>query len=294
VRAVMPIPLPRTRADLIPLLEERGLRLSKRLGQNFLVDPQLADAIVRDAGVTSTDRVLEVGPGAGALTQPLLEAAAHVTSLELDRGLHALLEEALGDHPRFTGVHGDCLAGRGLHPCLVAALDAPRPAPERVLVVANLPYSVGTVVTVHLLTHPSPPDALVLMLQSEVVERLRAPVGTSDYGPLAVLVGTTTRVELLRRVPPDVFFPRPRIESSIVRLTPDPELRAAGGDVAALSRVLAIGFRHRRKTLQRNLKGCVDVSTLRELGLDPGARPERIAPEDWVRLAAVAQFEGLA
>lgn len=287
-------PLPRTRSELVPLLADHGLRLRKKLGQNFLVDPQLADAIVRDAGVRATDRVLEIGPGAGALTGPLLEAARHVTSLELDRGLHALLATLLAGHPRLTLVHGDCLVGGGLHPVLDEGLARPRSDDERVLVVANLPYSVGTAVTVHLLTHPQPPDDLVLMLQSEVVERLRAPVGSSDYGPLSILVGCTTRVELLRKVPPEVFHPRPRIDSSVVRLTPDAALRASAGDVAALARLLALGFRHRRKTLQKNLAGALSADRLRDLGVDPTLRPEAIAPEQWVRLAAATGDDATA
>jgi 16S rRNA (adenine1518-N6/adenine1519-N6)-dimethyltransferase len=278
--------LPRTRAALIPLLEARGLRPGRRLGQNFLVDPQLADAIVRDAEVSRSDHVLEIGPGVGALTQPLMEAARHVTSVELDRGLHALLHDHLGADARLTLVHGDCLDGDDVHDVLRTALDAPRRPSERVLVVANLPYSVGTVVTARLLTRPAPPDALVLMLQREVVERLRAAPGSADYGPLAILVALTASVQVLRRVPPDVFHPRPRVESSIVRLVPRP-VAERPTDLDRLSRLLAAGFRQRRKTLRANLSEVTGTETLRAAGLDPGARPETVRPEDWVRLASL-------
>src|SRR6185295_17958277 len=103
--------IPRTRADLVALLESRGLRLSKRYGQSFLVDPQLADAIVADAGVTERDAVVEIGPGAGGLTQPLLAAAGRVTVVEIDAGLVELLREHLGGNARLRIVHGDCLDG---------------------------------------------------------------------------------------------------------------------------------------------------------------------------------------
>jgi 16S rRNA (adenine1518-N6/adenine1519-N6)-dimethyltransferase len=145
---------------------------------------------------------------------------------------------------------------------------------------------VGTVVTARLLTRPAPPDALVLMLQREVVERLRAAPGSADYGPLAILVALTASVQVLRRVPPDVFHPRPRVESSIVRLVPRP-VAERPTDLDRLSRLLAAGFRQRRKTLRANLSEVTGTETLRAAGLDPGARPETVRPEDWVRLASL-------
>jgi len=278
----MPRAIPRTRTELVATLAAAGLRLRKRHGQSLLVDPQMAEAIVADAGVTREDAVVEVGPGAGALTAPLLAHAGKVTAVELDRGLHALLAGWLGDDPRLRLVHGDALDG-GLHPALREALA--EPGFRRHLVVSNLPYTAGTEVVVRLLALPAPPDELVLMLQEEVVDRMRAAPGTKDYGPLAVLVALTAGLRVLRRVPPAVFLPRPAVDSVVFRLTPDPARRPAGVDLAAVSALAQRAFLHRRKTLQNALREVAPPEALRAAGLDPAARPETVAPEGWVRLA---------
>lgn len=279
--------LPRTRGPLVALLEARGLRLRRSAGQNFLVEPAVAEAIVADAGVTRGDAVVEIGPGAGALTVPLLARAGRVTSVEIDRGLAELLREHLGEDPRLRLVHGDALDGpEGLHPAIVEALRSVRDgAFARALVVANLPYSVGTEVLVRLLTLDRPPDAIVVMLQAEVVERLRAAPGSGDYGPLAVLAALTSRTKVLRRVGPACFFPRPEVESVVVRIDPDPERRATG-DAAGAIDLARRAFLQRRKTLAKSLAGAADREAIRKAGLDPGARPETVPPDGWLRLAA--------
>lgn len=280
--------VPRTRAELTALLESRGLRLSKRFGQSFLVDPQLADAIVADAGVTARDAVVEIGPGAGGLTQPLLAAAGRVTAVEIDAGLVELLRERLGDEPKLRIVHGDCLDG-GLHAEIVAALaSAKRDGFERALVVANLPYSVGTEALARLMDHEPPPDAVVAMLQADVCARLGAAPGGREYGPLAVLASTCGRVETLRRVPPTVFFPRPTVESVVFRFTPDPSRRVDAATRRRANDLAGTAFRQRRKTIGSSLRDVVGAAALAAAGLDPSARPETIAPDGWVRLARTA------
>jgi 16S rRNA (adenine1518-N6/adenine1519-N6)-dimethyltransferase len=281
--AFVPSALPRTRGEVVALLESRGLRLSKRHGQSFLVDPQLADAIVADAGVRADDYVVEIGPGAGALTQPLVAAAARVTSVEIDAGLHALLADHLGGDARLALVHGDCLED-GLHPAIRDAFAAARRDGRRAVVVANLPYSVGTEALARLVDLEPPPDAIVAMLQSEVFERLRAGVGTRDYGPLAVLAATAGRVESLRRVPPEVFFPRPTVESVVFKWTPGADRVEATTRRRAVE-LASAAFRQRRKTVGGTLKGVVSPEALRAAGIDASARPERIPPDAWVRLA---------
>ena len=280
----VPSAFPRTRGEVVALLESRGLRLSKRLGQSFLVDPQLADAIVADAGVRADDHVVEIGPGAGALTQPLLSAAARVTSVEIDAGLFALLSDHLGGDARLALVHGDCLEV-GLHPAIRDAFAAARHDGRRAIVVANLPYSVGTEALARLVDLEPPPDAVVAMLQAEVFERLRAAPGTDDYGPLAVLAATSGRVESLRRVPPEVFFPRPTVESVVFRWTPDAERRVDATTRRRAVELASIAFRQRRKTVGGTLRGVVPADALRDAGIDASSRPERVAPDAWVRLA---------
>lgn len=270
------------------LLDARGLRLRRRDGQNFLVEPALADAIVSDAGVTRGDHVVEIGPGAGALTQPLLARAGRVTAVEIDRGLADLLRERLGADLRFRLVHGDCLDREtGLHPEIVRAIASARGEGfERALVVANLPYSVGTEALVRLLELDVPPDAVTAMLQREVTERLTARTGTDAYGPLAILAALRADVRTLRRVPPGAFHPRPEVESVVFRLVPRP---LGAGPRARADRAVALArraFQRRRKTLANALSGVADAATLRRAGLDPSARPETVAPEAWLALAS--------
>ena len=284
----MPTPIPRTRSGLAPLLEARGLRLNKRLGQSFLVDTALADAIVADAGVTSDDLVVEIGAGAGGLTQPLLATGAHVLAVEIDRGMAALLREHLGDEERLTIVEGEALRGDGLHPAVERALDEAHGVGfARVLVVANLPYSCGTPVLTRLLLRERAPDEIVVMLQTEVVNRLRAQPGTPDYGPLAVLGALRAGVRVLRRVPRDVFLPKPAVESTVFRVTPldgtSVQRARAAMDLAS------VAFRKRRKRLSKALRGVAAVQTMEAVGLDPRARPERVSPEGWVRLSRLLE-----
>ncbi len=279
--------IPRTRADLVALLESRGIRLSKRFGQSFLVDPQLADAIVADAGVRPDDVVVEIGPGAGGLTQPLVAAAGRVVAVEIDAGLAQLLREHLGGSARLKIVHGDCLDG-GLHPEITLAFDEARRAGRRALVVANLPYSVGTEALARLMDLEPPPDAIVAMLQAEVCDRLRAAPGSRDYGPLAVLASTSGRVETLRRVRPDVFFPRPTVESVVFRWTPDPSARVPAAARRRANDFAGAAFRQRRKTVAKSLRDVADAASLVAAGIDPASRPEEVPPAAWVRLAGGA------
>ncbi len=281
-------PIPRTRSDLVPLLEGRGLRLSRRRGQNFLVDPAMADAIVADAGVQPDDTVIEIGPGAGALTQPLLAAARRVVAVELDRGLGDLLAEHLGDDPRLELVVGDALAGSGatrLHPAVSAALDDP--GGGRVLVVSNLPYSVGTAVITELLSAPVGPAAIVAMLQSEVVERLRAEPGSQAFGLLAVTIALRARVDVVRKVPRSVFFPRPDVESTVFRLTPlatDDPCHATASEAAAVHELAGRAFQQRRKRIRKTLSGVVGDAEFQAAEIDSTARPEAVDPAAWLRL----------
>ncbi|MCG3135889.1 MAG: Ribosomal RNA small subunit methyltransferase A [Planctomycetes bacterium] len=280
--------LPRTRGPLVSLLEARGLRLRRRDGQNFLVDAAVADAIADASGATGLDRVIEVGPGAGALTMPLLARAKSVLAVELDRGLHELLEGALGGDPRFTLVHGDALAGDvpdGLHPAIDAALRAPREAGARTLLVSNLPYSAGTEIVVRMLLHDAPPDRATLMLQEEVVRRMRAAPGSHDYGPLAVLVALTAGVSVVRRVAPSAFFPRPDVESVVFHVTPDPARRARPGVRRAVA-LARTAFMKRRKTLSNALEGAVDPAAAAAAGIDLRRRAEEIPPDRWLALGA--------
>jgi len=245
-----PLP-PVSRASLRAALEAGGAVPRKRHGQHFLLDDNLLAAIVRDAGVGLADQVLEVGPGPGLLTRHLLAAGCRVVALEIDPAMtgvaRALIEPALRGAGRLRWIEADALAGgRRLGPELLAAL------PECSALVANLPYGIAGALLGSLAGHPAAPGRSVVMVQRELAERLMAPPGTRDFGPLAVLVALTSQVRLLRRVPARAFWPAPRVESAVVSLTTLPDGPPAAA-LDALRAFLGGAFHARRKTMVNSL-----------------------------------------
>lgn len=279
---------PEAFARLRARLEELGFRPSQTLGQNFLVDPNLLDAIARDAEIEDGETVVEVGPGPAWLTRRLAARARRVVAVELDRRLAVLARESTSDLPNVEVVEGDALAGskRELHPAIDAALRRPP-----CVVVANLPYSIAPPFLATLVEHRSPPRRAVVMVQREVADRLLASAG-SAYGALTVAVRAHARVERVREVPAAVFRPRPKVRSTLLRFAPlahrpsDPERRALHG-------ILDLAFAERRKQLASRLgprlRGAVDVDAWREAhGLRPDARPEDVPVDAYVALARAA------
>ena len=278
---------PRTTRALRDALDAHGLSPRKRHGQNFLTDVQAVDAIVRDADVSAKDHVVEVGTGVGLLTHALAATGARVTSFEVDGDMLALTR-SLTDWPeRVTFVEGDVLAGKhALAPAFRRALRQRPEPPGRLLLVSNLPYGAGTPIVLGVLSLPCPPDALVVMLQREVVEKLLALPGTRPYGAPSVAVGLKAEGRLLRRFGPEVFWPRPRVQSAVVRLVPRAQVPLAGEEHDAFGRFVTALFTRRRKTLAAALRS-LDVApdpaaraaAIAASGLDPHARVEQIPPE---------------
>jgi 16S rRNA (adenine1518-N6/adenine1519-N6)-dimethyltransferase len=269
--------------DLPPLREViRRHRLSakKSLGQNFLLDLNLTARIARAAEPLENVTAVEIGPGPGGLTRALLALGARrVIAIERDeRALAALAEIAARYPERLEVVAGD-------------ALEADVPAllgPERARIVANLPYNIATALLVGWLTaEPWPPwyDAMVLMFQREVAERIVAKPGGKSYGRLAVLAGWRTEAKILFDVAPSAFVPPPKVTSSVVRLTPRPEPLAC--DSVALQRVTEAAFGQRRKMLRQSLKslGVEPLPLIAAAGLEPTARAEDVPIEGFVNLA---------
>jgi len=251
-----------------------------KLGQNFLADPNLLDAIVRDAELTPGDVVLEVGAGEGVLTGRLAEAAAHVHSVEIDRNLEAALA-GLAAKPNVSFHRADAMK-----------LDFRALDPEPTAVVANLPYSVATPVILRTIELLPAVRSWTVMVQREIADRLRAAPGGREYGAPSVLVQLACEVELLRTVDPAVFRPRPRVESAILRLRRTGP--AAGGAVRDLVRA---AFAHRRKSLARSLEHARPGSlgpareALGALGLAEDARAEALSPAEFAALSAKLQLE---
>jgi 16S rRNA (adenine1518-N6/adenine1519-N6)-dimethyltransferase len=251
-----------------------------RLGQNFLADPNLLDAIVRDAELRPGDVVLEVGAGEGVLSERLAAAAAHLHSIEIDRGL----AEALGPVAALPNVSlhwGDAMKF-GL-----AALD---PAPTAM--VANLPYAVATPLILRTIEQLPGLRSWTVMVQREIAERLRAAPGSRTYGSPSVQVQLACEVELARKVDPAVFRPRPRVDSAILRLR-----RTGPAADTATRELIRAAFAHRRKALARSLEHARPGSlaparaALAELGLPEDARAERLSPDNFAALSAKLQAE---
>jgi 16S rRNA (adenine1518-N6/adenine1519-N6)-dimethyltransferase len=251
-------------------------RARKRFGQNFLRDLGIISRIVRAVGPRSTDRLVEIGPGQGALTEPLLEAAGHLEVIELDRDLIPGLRVQFFNYPDFVIHEGDALTFD------FAALKGDGPA---LRVVGNLPYNISTPLIVHLLAAGDAVADMHFMLQKEVVERLAAEPGGPDWGRLSVMAQYYCTVEQLFIVPPEAFVPRPKVDSAIVRLTPHEALPHTADDPALLFELVKLAFGQRRKTLRNNFKGRVSPDTLEALGIDPIRRPQTLTVAEFVTIA---------
>jgi len=269
--------------DLPPLREiisRHGLMARKSLGQNFLLDLNLTARIARAAGPLDDAYVVEIGPGPGGLTRALLAAGARrLVAIERDPRCLAALAEIAAHYPdRLTVIEGDALE--------IDASTYVTGAPARI--VANLPYNVATPLLVAWVgAEPWPPwyDAMVLMFQREVAERIVATPGSKSYGRLSVLAGWRTEARILFDVPAAAFVPRPKVTSSVVRLEPRPTPLPC--DRRALERVTQAAFGQRRKMLRQSLKtlGMDPAALLATAGLDPTARAEDVPVEGFVMLA---------
>ena len=286
------------------LFAARGIHPKKQLGQNFLIDLNVMDVILRAAEIDKRDIILEIGTGTGSLTSRLARDAGAVLSVEIDRDFHHLATETVSHQHNATLLCCDILKSKNtLNPAVLAALDQlmQRTGAAQYKLVANLPYVVATPVIANLLLLPRPPERMVVMVQAEIADRLAAPPGIKDFGSLSVLVQSLAHVEIVRnRLPPAVFWPRPLVESSIVLIRVDAERRKRAGDPERLRHFLRDLYVHRRKNLRgaligwpsgRRDKGEVD-RLLAELGLDGGGRAEDLDVEQHLRLCAA--FGGTA
>ena len=246
-----------------------------RLGQNFLADPNLLDAIVRDAELEPDDVVLEVGAGEGVLSERLAAAAAHLHVVEIDRGLEPALERVIA-LPNVELHWGDAMK---------LDLGALEPAPNAM--VANLPYSVATPLILKTIEELPSLGRWTVMVQREIADRLRAAPGSRTYGAPSAIAQLACEVELLRPVDPAVFKPRPRVESAILRLR-----RTGPGTDPPTRALIRAAFAHRRKSLARSLEHAEAGSlgpareALAEMGLPEDARAEALAPEQFAALSA--------
>lgn len=285
--------------DTKKILQEHGFVLKKKFGQNFISDDQILKDIVANAGITEQDVVIEIGPGAGALTRKLAEVAKQVIAVEIDESLKPILEQTLSAFPRAEVIFQDVLKWD-----LKSYLEANYPG-ERIKVVANLPYYITTPILMKLLEEKMPLQSITIMVQKEVADRMQAKPGGKDYGALTLAVAYYARAEIVMMVPPHIFLPPPKVMSAVIHLrlkaakSLTNEEKAAADSVHELTdkeekelfRVIAASFEQRRKTLINALanKGIADKSEIKpilaKMGLEETIRGERLSLEQFMELS---------
>ncbi len=249
-------------------------RAKKRFGQHFLEDPAVIAAIARRFGAPAGARVIEIGPGAGAITGALLDTDIELLAVEIDRDMQARLADSFGHRENFTLVRGDILDTN------IANLAEGR----RVHVIGNLPYNITSPIVFHLLDSLADIESMYFMVQKEVAERFAAAPGGRDYGRPSVMVQHLCEVEMDILIPPTAFRPAPRVMSAMLRLHPRDTPLGGEVDAALFKRVVAAAFAQRRKTLRNALKQVATADIMENAGIDPAARAETVDVSGYVRL----------
>jgi 16S rRNA (adenine1518-N6/adenine1519-N6)-dimethyltransferase len=291
-----------TKTFLMARFREMGIAPATRHGQNFLIDLNLQQMIVDSAKLTRDDVVLEVGTGTGALTALMAKQAAAVVTVEIDGHLFELASEELLDYSNITMLHQDALKNKNQYDARVLEAVGERlsEAPgRRFKLAANLPYNIATPVLSNLLLCEHVPHTMVATIQKELADRMVAQPWSKDYGALSVWMQSQAQTEIVRIMPPNVFWPQPKVESAIVRITVDPERRAAIGDLRYFHQFVRAIFLHRRKFLRANVvsalkkhltKDEVDA-ILAEMEFAPDARTEQIDVATLLRLTDLVRAQ---
>ena len=253
----------------------------KRFGQNFLHDPGVIRRIVDSIHPRPSDHLVEIGPGQGALTRPLLEACGRLDVVELDRDLIAPLQQQLADVGELQVHQADALR---FDFCALQPENGPL-----LRVVGNLPYNISTPLLFHLMSQAACIEDMHFMLQKEVVQRMVAAPGSKDYGRLTVMLAYYCEAEMLFTVGSGAFFPAPKVDSAIVRLRPHRQPPVEVQDPALFAQLVAQAFSQRRKTLRNNLKGWLSAEAIAALDIDPGIRAERLGLAQFARLSNALQ-----
>ncbi|WP_245778822.1 16S rRNA (adenine(1518)-N(6)/adenine(1519)-N(6))-dimethyltransferase RsmA [Dokdonella immobilis] len=254
----------------------------KRFGQHFLHDAGIIARIVQAVDPKPGQRIVEIGPGDGAITLPLLRKAGRLTVIELDRDLVPRIAARSAGIGELEIIQADVLTVD-----FTALAGA-----ERLRVVGNLPYNISSPILFHCIDHLDAIEDMHFMLQKEVVDRMAAAPGSKTYGRLSVMLQLACRVEPLLPVPPGSFRPPPKVDSAVVRLLPRPREERPIADQAAIARLVRAAFGQRRKTLSNSLDGLAGNDDLLAAGIDPRSRAEQLAPEAFVRLARLLASRG--
>ena len=287
------------------MLAGAGVRPRKRFGQHFLIDGNLMRLLVASAELSDEDNVLEVGPGTGGLTDLLVQHARRVICVEIDRDLFAILQERFRNCPNIELICGDALAGKHeINPVVIKALQQERAANlssrgrtsiedrsqftmPRLKLVANLPYDIATPLLFNLLIEVSAMERFCFTVQAEVAQRIMAAPGSKAYGPLGIMAQLLCRVHQTARIGPQSFWPRPQVDSIMLRMDRIVPAAMASERIRPFSRFVHGVFEHRRKTLRSALGFVVDDAARDRICslVDPHLRPEQVPPDVWLRMS---------
>ncbi|GJL82442.1 MAG: ribosomal RNA small subunit methyltransferase A [marine bacterium B5-7] len=255
-------------------------RAKKRLGQHFLNDEGVIRSIIQRFALRPDSRVVEIGPGTGAITASLLDAGVHLTAVEFDRDMHVVLKQRFAGNPRFELIEDDILNTS------ITALAAD----GRLRIIGNLPYNIASAIVFHLLDSLDVIDDMYLMLQKEVADRIASTPGGRTYGKPSVLIQRYCTAEVDFLIPPTAFTPPPRVMSAMLRLRPRDQPLGGVIDGQRLNRIVSAAFAKRRKTLRNALKELAGPSAFERAEIDPARRAETLSVEDFVRLTRAIEL----
>lgn len=290
-----------TKQQIQQLLAEAGAFPNRRLGQHFLIDLNLMRLLIETAQIEASDVVLEVGCGTGSLTEALAQQAGKVIAVELDRMLCTITKNQLAKTENVEIINTDVLEKkRTLSSTVTRAIELARQeCTGRLLLVANLPYNVASPVILNLVTGPTAADAVCVTVQRQVAERMTAAPGSSEYGTLSILLAATGDAKIIRVLKPAVFWPKPQVDSAMVRFVRQNEKVSRIQDMKLFSRTVSLFMGHRRKML----KACARLAypktghvanwpaIFERCSIDPTQRPQQLSAEDYIALDAADRAE---
>ena len=275
--------------NTLAVINKHEFVFQKKYGQNFLIDEGIVEKIVREAGVTKEDFVLEIGPGIGTMTQLLCEQAREVAAVEIDTKLIPILCETLGNYDNVTIINEDILKVD------IAKLAQEKNDGRPIKVVANLPYYITTPIIMGLFESHVPIDSITVMVQKEVADRMQVGPGTKDYGALSLAVQYYSKPQVVINVPPECFIPRPNVGSAVIRLEKHATCPVEVEDERLMFKIIRASFNQRRKTLSNGLNNSPEINfskeqinaAIEELGRGASIRGEALTLEEFAKLSNI-------
>lgn len=278
-----------TPANTLAVIKRHQFAFQKKFGQNFLIDANVVEKIVREAGVTRDDFVLEIGPGIGTMTQILCENAREVAAVEIDKNLIPILQETLSGYDNVTVINEDVLKVD------IRALAEERNGSKPIKVVANLPYYITTPIIMGLFESHVPIDSITIMVQKEVASRMQVGPGSKDYGALSLAVQFYAKPQIILNVPASCFMPKPNVDSAVIKLTRHESTPVSVKDEKLMFAIIRASFNQRRKTLANGLNNSGEIhlpkeiiaSAIEELCQNPSVRGETLTLQQFADLSNI-------